>query len=765
MKTFSLQPEAHSAQTPKTSVLDGLNGAQREAAETTEGAVMIIAGAGSGKTRTVTFRIAHILEQKKAFPSQILALTFTNKAAKEMQQRIGKLIGEPNAKGLAMGTFHSIFSRFILRREAEKLGYTSDFTVYDSEDAERIVKNLLQQHGYDTKQFQPRAIFFRISAAKNMLVSPAQYRQTAATLFDEAAAKIFQPYLDFCKRSNAMDFDDLLIKPIELFQKYPDVLEAFQNRWKYIHIDEYQDTNFAQYTITKMLAAKHKNICIVGDDAQSIYAFRGADISNILNFKKDYPDCKVIRLEQNYRSTQKILNLADSIIKHNKDQLKKTLWTENVEGADITLLEGFSERDEAQKIEGNIRHINLNHGYPYRSFAILYRTNAQSRALEDGLRKGGIPYKIIGGTNFYQRREIKDAIAYLRIMVNPNDNESLRRIINTPPRGIGEKTVETINKFAALHGISMWQAVEKVNEIGVPTVGRGAVERFGFMLAKHAAKLNSLPADELARQIIQDSGILGALREENTPESLARWENVQELLNAIAEFHQENPEEHHLSRFLQEVALLTDADKNDENPNFVTLMTLHASKGLEFPVVFLAGMEENLFPLQMATQSREELEEERRLLYVGITRAEQKLFLSYARSRFKFGQTENTLKSRFLDEMDPSHIKKEGGGNYVNRQHSYQLAGDRVERSHFGNTKPPMKQVPTKKPTPKTGDYQVEYDADMPIVQGDRVAHDTFGEGKVLAMEGSGERAKATIFFKSVGQKKLALKFAKLRRI
>lgn len=753
---------------PVTDVLDGLNPSQQEAARAVEGPVMIIAGAGSGKTRTLTYRIAHLLAIGKARPWQILALTFTNKAAREMRERILKLVGPEAAKGLWMGTFHSIFAR-ILRRESETLGYTSDFSIYDSEDSERVIRGLMRQHNMDPKQFSPRSIRARISGAKNQMVSPAEYRRLASSVADEKAALLYQPYQQVLRQSNAMDFDDLLINPIRLFEKDAEALGRYQERWHYLHIDEYQDTNVAQYTLTKMLAAKHKNICVVGDDAQSIYAFRGADIRNILDFQRDYPDATVVRLEQNYRSTQRILSLADSVIKHNKDQLEKTLWTDNPEGAFIKLFEALSEKDEAQKVERTIRDLHLRVGYPYGGFAVLYRTNAQSRSLEDALRRAGIPYQVVGGTNFYSRKEIKDALAYLRLLVNPSDDESLRRVINYPTRGIGGKTLETLSRYAQAHGYALWQALQHLDDVGLPNRARTAVEKFQFLIAKYAAKLDTLAPDELAKALVQETGMLVKLREENTVESLARWENVQELLNAIAEYHTDHEEAGTLSSFLQEVTLVTDADTAKDDESRVRLMTLHASKGLEFPTVYITGLEEGLFPLAMAAQDPKELEEERRLLYVGITRAKERLYLSHARSRFRYGQQQPCVPSRFLSEMDLTHLRTESGRNVQERSRPRDAwrqggHGDHATQSpHYWR-----KDTPRSAPKPQADSgRRVVYDEGEGggIVPGVRVEHHQFGQGKVLSVEGRGDRARATVFFKEVGQKKLVLKFARLRRI
>lgn len=787
VKPYTLFSETNTVHEPNTdmaqAILSGLNASQQQAVTASDGPVMIIAGAGSGKTRTLMHRIAYILALRKAWPSQILALTFTNKAAREMRERIGKLVGEDKAKELWMGTFHSVFSR-ILRREADKIGYSQDFSIYDTDDAQGVIKGLMTAMAIDAKTVSPRAILHKISSAKNQLIRPSDYGRYVNGVVDEAASRLYQPYQDQLRRNNAMDFDDLLIKPIELFQQFPEVLTRYQERWKYLHIDEYQDTNHAQYVITRMLAAHHKNICVVGDDAQSIYAFRGADITNILDFQKDYPEATIVRLEQNYRSTKKILQLADSIIKKNKDQIDKTLWTDNTHGDDITLLEALSEKDEATKVEQNIRHIHLNYGLPYRSFAVLYRTNAQSRSLEDALRRGGLPYKIYGGINFYQRKEIKDAVAYLRLVVNPSDNESLKRVINYPTRGIGGKTMERVAEIAHKEGLAFWQVLEKLAELGFPPAAHQALDKFRVMIGKYAAKLNSTPAAELARELLAEAGLMQELRQENTVEALARWENVQELLNAIAEYEQEFTDDGNgnivLSRFLQEVSLLTDADNDEGNDNKVTLMTLHASKGLEFPVVFLTGMEENLFPLPQAATDPKQLEEERRLFYVGITRAQEKLFLAFARTRFKYGKWEDALRSRFLDELDASVLKTEGGGRWSpQKATSIRATATEAGRWRGGPTqgssyRTPLADTPQKplhravKPAPKPPEgrrvvYDDDYSAGRPIVPGQKVYHESFGTGKVIAIEGVGDQAKATVFFRDVGQKKLVLRFAKLQ--
>ncbi|MEM6959446.1 MAG: 3'-5' exonuclease, partial [Myxococcota bacterium] len=654
----------------------------------------------------------------------------------------------------------------------------------DTDDSERILREQMARYSIDPKQFTPRSLRGLISSAKNQMVSPPQYQKLAATPAQERAALIFGPYQEALRRANAMDFDDLLIKPIELFDQHPDTLEKYQDRWRYIHIDEYQDTNHAQYLLAKKLAAKHGNFCVVGDDAQSIYAFRGADIGNILSFQRDYPKATTMRLEQNYRSTKKILQLADSIIKQNKDQLDKSLWTDNREGDYVVLSEALSERDEAQKIERTIRDLHVRGGYAYKQYAILYRTNAQSRSLEDALRRGGIPYRIVGGMSFYQRKEIKDVLAYLRLTVNPNDTAGLRRVINYPTRGIGGKTLERITTFARNERITMWQALERIEDVGLSSRARNAVEKFHFLIAKYAAQSASRPADELAREMIQETGILSDLRKENTNESLARWENIQELISAIAEFTSGNVDAT-LSTFLQEVSLATDADQGDPAAeNKVTLMTMHASKGLEFPVVFVSGLEEGLFPLAKAAQDVKELEEERRLFYVGVTRAEERLFLTHARSRFRYGKQESSIRSRFLDEVNADVIRMESGAKYQTKAGRFSSSGGGSTFS-YDNTDPhyyrkslsgqgkktrgrkTTRTISKPKPSPAPQGRRVVYDEGEggALAPGMVVEHPNFGEGKILSLDGRGDQANVVVFFRNAGQKKLKLRFAKLRRI
>jgi len=755
-------------------ILNGLNEVQQQAASTTEGPVMIVAGPGSGKTRTLTHRIAYLIATRKAWPNQILALTFTNKAAREMKERIEDLVGEEKARGMWMGTFHSTFAR-MMRVEAEALGYTRDFSIYDVDDGERVIKNVMRQLNIDTKQFSPRSIRNLISSAKNQMVEPEQYKRMVATAAQEQAARVYGRYEGILRNANAMDFDDLLIKPIELFTKHKEILDKYQQRWKYIHIDEYQDTNHAQYRLTKLLAAGHKNICVVGDDAQSIYAFRGADIANILSFKQDYPQAKTIRLEQSYRSTKRILKLADSIIGHNKDQLEKSLWTENVEGDEIMLVEAISEKDEAQKVERRIRDIEVRTAYRYEDFAILYRTNAQSRSFEDALRRSNIPYRVIGGMSFYQRREIKDVLAYLRLLVNPNDIASLRRVINYPTRGIGSKTQEQLFNYAQQSGLPLWDAVRSLEQSGLTARSQTMVGKFVALIEKYRSELDTRPADELTRDLVKDAGIFADLRDEGTQEGLVRWENVQELINAIAEFRTQEGADGALSTFLQQVSLFTDQDEDKGAGERVTMMTLHASKGLEFAVVFIAGLEEGLFPLASAAQDRKDLEEERRLFYVGVTRAKSHLFLSNARSRFRYGEHSASVRSRFLEEVDASVLRTEAGESFYQKKDRFKLkkgrtvSYDNLDPNYFRQslTQSKKKRNTVTQTTRVSDERRVVYDEGEggQIVPGAIVEHDKFGQGKVLSMEGQGQNAKAVVYFQDIGQKKLALRFAKLRLV
>ncbi|MHC2992540.1 ATP-dependent DNA helicase, partial [Pontibacter sp. HJ8] len=655
-----------------------LNESQRQAVLHTEGPAMIIAGAGSGKTRVLTYRIAHLISLG-IDPFNILALTFTNKAAKEMRHRIEKVIGN-EAKNIWMGTFHSVFSR-ILRAEADKIGYPKSFTIYDTDDSKTLIRNIVKEMNLDDKLYKPNVVLGRISSAKNKLISVRQYLNDPVIQADDDAAmrpkigKIYEMYQSRCFRAGAMDFDDLLFNTNVLFKDHPDALNKYQNIFKFVMVDEYQDTNYSQYLITRKLAAQNRNIVVVGDDAQSIYAFRGADIQNILNFERDYPELEVFKLEQNYRSTKNIVHAANSVIKNNQAQLRKDVFTDNEEGPLIEVIKANSDNEEGKLVATTIFEEKMNNHLSYDDFAILYRTNAQSRAMEEALRRMNIKYKIVGGLSFYQRKEIKDLIAYLRLTVNPNDEQALRRVINYPKRGIGETTEQKLFVTANDINHSVWEVVQNASEFLGNRVGT-AIENFSIMIRDFARIAENSDAFEVAKHIAKHSGIVDDLYQDKTVEGLARYENIQELLNGIKEYVDDpEKEDKSLSAFLQDIALITDADtKADMDGEFVTLMTIHSAKGLEYKNVFIVGMEENLFPSQMMLNSRADLEEERRLFYVAITRAEKKLYLTYATSRYQWGNLRSCEKSRFLDEIDPKYLNFKygehnagGSGNVFDR--------------------------------------------------------------------------------------------------
>ncbi|HXH99370.1 MAG TPA: UvrD-helicase domain-containing protein [Sphingobacteriaceae bacterium] len=751
--------------------LQGLNPSQRAAVEQTDGPVMIVAGAGSGKTRVITYRVAHLIKTG-ADPFNILVLTFTNKAAKEMRTRITKVVG-PEAKNIWMGTFHSVFAK-ILRIEANKLGYPHNFTIYDTDDSKSLIRAILKEQQLDDKLYNANFVYNRISSAKNNLVSVAEYQQNEHIQSEDFSSgrgqlgEIYKIYTQRCFKAGAMDFDDLLFKTNVLLKEHPDALYKYQNKFKYLMVDEYQDTNFSQYLIVKKLAAINENLCVVGDDAQSIYAFRGANIQNILNFEKDYPDLKVYKLEQNYRSTQNIVNVAKSVIANNKNQLKKDVYSDNEEGDKITVSRAFSDNEEGKIVAESIAQERLVKGLNYQDFAILYRTNAQSRAMEEALRKLNLPYKIYGGLSFYQRKEIKDLIAYFRLTFNPNDEEALKRVINYPRRGIGDTTVERILIAADKNNITLWEVITEPSRY-LDGRSSASVDNFGTLIQSFQVMTKSNSAYDTALHIAQHSGLLRDLYEDKSIEGLNRYENIQELLNGIKEFSErEDIEERGLDTFMQDVALLTNDDK-DKNPdaNTVSLMTIHSSKGLEFPHVFVVGLEENLFPSQMSLSSRTDLEEERRLFYVAITRAEKKLSLSYATSRYRWGSLTNCEPSRFLDEVDPKYLElsykpqeKPSGNPFFDDERS--TWGNRSTDS-FAKPKPPT--VKTTSILPKahvpTDDFTPSDTSKLQV--GMEVEHERFGFGKVINLEGNKPDLKATIFFKELGQKQLLLKFAKLR--
>ena len=754
--------------------LNGLNPSQKAAVEQTEGPVMIVAGAGSGKTRVITYRVAHLI-RKGIDPFNILVLTFTNKAAKSMQERIFEAVG-PEAKNCWMGTFHSVFAK-ILRVEADKIGYPTNFTIYDTDDSKSLIRSILKELQLDDKLYNANFVYNRISNAKNNLISSAEYVQSEHIQSEDRAGgrgqlgEIYQAYTQRCFKAGAMDFDDLLFKTNVLLKEHPDVLYKYQNRFKYIMVDEYQDTNFSQYLIVKKLAAITENICVVGDDAQSIYAFRGANIQNILNFEKDYPDLRIFKLEQNYRSTQNIVEVANNVIANNKNQLQKTVFSEKEQGEKIKVLRAFSDNEEGKIIAENIAQTHASEGLNYRKFAILYRTNAQSRAMEEALRKLGIPYKIYGGQSFYQRKEIKDLIAYFRLTFNPNDEEALKRVINYPRRGIGETSIERIIVAADQHQKTLW---EIITNAATYLDGRSAtpIANFALLIQSFQALAKSNTAYDTALHIAQHSTLLKELYEDKSVEGLSRYENIQELLNGIKEFSErEDIEERGLDVFMQDIALLTNDDKDkDPNADTVSLMTIHSAKGLEFSQVYVVGLEENLFPSQLSLNSRTDLEEERRLFYVAITRAEKKLTLSYATSRYRWGSLTNCEPSRFIEEIAPQYLDLD----FKVAQKPNQSSFFDDERSNWKQKDSFSKPKPATTPSFKTKSIlpkaHVPSEGFSPsdtsgLQVGMEVEHERFGFGKVVHMEGAKPDLKATIFFKELGQKQLLLKFAKLRII
>ncbi len=763
MKTFQLQPGPDSG--PKKDLLTGLNEQQTQAVQHSDGPLLIVAGAGSGKTRVLTYRIAYLLQQHKAVPNQVLALTFTNKAAREMKDRIVNLIGD-KAKALWMGTFHSVFSK-ILRYEAEKIGFGKDFTIYDTSDVESIIKQILKELGFDPKEIRPRTIQYKISEAKNQLIDPNQFsdRFVKSTL-DDIMSRVYSIYDERLKLNNAMDFDDLLIRPIQLFEEHPDVLDQYQDRFKYIMIDEYQDTNHAQYKVTKMLAEKFKNICVVGDDAQSIYSFRGADISNILNFKNDYENAVQVPLEQNYRSSKAILKAADSIIKKNEKQLDKTLWTANDMGEMIILLDNFDERDEANRVTSLINELKMRHGYGNNDFAILYRTNYQSRIFEESLRRKDIPYQLVGGLSFYQRKEIKDVLAYLTLLVNPNDETNLLRIINEPSRGIGNKSITELLQRARREKTSIWSLIQHIEDLDVYKPAKIRIRGFVDMINHLRSELeNGVALTEVTRHLLENSGYVKMLIQEGSHESLTRRDNIMEFQNAISYYEQTNSNAS-LSAFLQEITLITDSDKYDEDKPAVTLMTVHGSKGLEFPVVFIVGLEENLFPMGAREGEEANIEEERRLFYVAITRAEERLYFSHSRSRYKFGEEQRQLRSRFLDEVEASVVRTETGATISQKTDRFTDESDKSGTSYtdYDSDWKKPKSNNNFQNVGMTIEYDLEDGAD-PFQVGVKVAHDKFGYGKIINRSGLGTNSRVVVFFKDKGQKTLMLRVARLKVI
>jgi DNA helicase II / ATP-dependent DNA helicase PcrA len=820
--------------------LEELNPVQRSAVECTEGPVMIIAGAGSGKTRVLTYRIAHLMK-KGVDPFNILALTFTNKAAREMKERIAKIVGEGEAKNLWMGTFHSVFAR-ILRSEAEKLGYPQNFTIYDTDDSKSLIKTILKEQGLDDKVYKPGSVLARISAAKNNLISAQAYLNNAQIQEEDRQAVkpkmgiIYEMYTRRCFKAGAMDFDDLLFNTNVLLRDYPKVLHKYQHKFKYILVDEYQDTNFSQYVIVKQLAAAYRNVCVVGDDAQSIYAFRGANIQNILNFEKDYPELHTFKLEQNYRSTKNIVGAANNVISKNKEQLKKNVFTDNAEGELIKVVRKESDNEEGSYVASSIFETKMNEQAQNKDFAILYRTNAQSRAMEEALRRQNIPYRIYGGLSFYQRKEVKDLLSYYRLTINNHDEESLKRVINYPARGIGDTTVDKIIVAANDHNVSLWTVIKNINEfeIGLNAGSKTKVDEFASMIKSFSAMLKTKNAYDLGQHIAVHSGILRDLYADKSPEGVSRHENIQELLNGLKEFteneietvgdlnldeiEEDNGEvsltnqeikinnenelentdsgiktqenfgslfqedeianqpyngtlttEPTLEIFMQDIALMTDADKKtekEEDRNKVVLMTIHAAKGLEFKYVYIVGLEENLFPSQMSLTSRTDLEEERRLFYVALTRAEKRATLTYSTTRYKWGNLIYSEPSRFIEELDVKYLElpaESSSRMFENEEylHKPKLQVNKPKETFVQRPVIGKKLVKLNSASKNTSDFDTESLRDLQV--GSLVQHDRFGNGKVINMEGDFPNNKATVQFEGVGPKQLLIKFAKLR--
>jgi len=742
---------------------------------------MVIAGAGSGKTRVLTCRIACLIS-KGVDPFNILSLTFTNKAAKEMRERINQLIGN-EAQNLWMGTFHSIFSK-ILRFESEKLNYPKNFTIYDSTDSKNLIKSIVKELNLDKDIYKPNVILGRISSLKNNLISYKAYMSDYTLQVEDSSRKlkemaiVYKTYQNRLFTSGSMDFDDLLFNTHKLLRNFPETLNKYQNKFKYILVDEYQDTNKVQYMIVKRLAAMNENICVVGDDAQSIYAFRGANIQNILNFKNDYPDFCTVKLEQNYRSTQTIVNAANCVIKYNKNQIKKTVFSKNAVGDIIKVCKTISDNEEGQIVGQSIFETQMNNHCFFNEFAILYRTNSQSRSLEESLRRRNIPYKIYGGLSFYQRKEVKDLLAYFRLIINPNDEESLKRIINYPARGIGTTTIQKLIVCSRTNKVSIWECIENPlyhTRIGVNNGTLQKLKAFALMMNSFKVQLQE-DAFLLAESIAKSSTLLKELDKDKTPEGVSRYENVQELLNAIKEFVEKNKkvgEPYTLDYFMQDVALISDQDNDDkDNFNKVTMMTIHAAKGLEFTNVYIVGLEENLFPSQLAVHSREELEEERRLFYVALTRAKKKIHLSYASSRWRWGQLIDCEPSRFLNEIDDKFLdwqyQTKINYNGQNREVDFRDSSRKnfikssAVKTNSISKKSPFNLTKANAAMSKVGS---ENSKNQQLQTGMLVNHDRFGKGKILKIEGLSDNKKAIIFFDGLGQKTLLLKFAKLEII
>ena len=757
--------------------LNGLNEKQLEAVLHIKGPLMIIAGAGSGKTKVLTTRVAHLMHSG-VDSFNILALTFTNKAAAEMKERVEKALGNTEARNLYIGTFHSVFAR-ILRAEADKLGYPKSFTIYDTDDSRSVIKAVVNDMGLDDKLYKPNIVHNRISSAKNALVGPAEYamdnflKQEDARSNRPAIADIYASYAARCFKNGAMDFDDLLFKMHELLQNFPEVLHKYQHKFKYILIDEYQDTNPVQYQIAKLLAAVHENLCVVGDDAQSIYSFRGATIENILQFQKDYDDVKLVKLEQNYRSSQSIIGVANHVIKNNVGQIPKELWTENEAGDKIKLVRTMTDNDEGKYIADAIQENKLRNHFYNKDFAILYRTNAQSRSFEESLRRTGIAYKIYGGLSFYQRKEVKDYIAYLRIIANTKDEEGLKRIINYPARGIGKTTMEKCLVIAGEQNITFFEVLEKAKGFGFKAGTLTAIEEFVTMIKYFQNQLTKHNAYDVAVQVGKHTNLVKELFNDKSTEGLARYENIQELLNSIKEWT-ESPSnddgelgDKSLGSYLQQITLITDADNDNGNEDTVKLMTVHAAKGLEFACVFLVGLEESLFPSGMSVNTREELEEERRLFYVAVTRAKKHLWLTYANTRYRYGQLVQNDPSRFIHEMPEEHIDKSSSGGGARNQSSGW--GSAYDRMH-GGTKTTEPSKPRYLPVVAPHTLNENHIPSANFTPCDpsaleacnKIEHQKFGFGVIKEIEGSAHNPIAIILFDKNGEKKIMLNYAKL---
>jgi DNA helicase-2/ATP-dependent DNA helicase PcrA len=767
--------------------LEQLNDAQRAPVLQKEGAMIVIAGAGSGKTRVLTFRIAYLMSLG-VDPFSILSLTFTNKAAREMKKRIAQIVGSSEAKNLWMGTFHSVFAK-ILRFEADKLGYPANFTIYDTQDSQSVIRAIIKDMHLDKDIYKYKQVYSRISSFKNSLITVKAYFNNSDLMEADAMAKIprlgeiYKEYVDRCFKAGAMDFDDLLLKTNELLTRFPEVLAKYQNRFRYILVDEYQDTNHSQYLIVRALSDKFQNICVVGDDAQSIYAFRGANINNILNFQKDYDDVKVFRLEQNYRSTKNIVNAANSIIEKNKTRLDKVVWTANDEGSKIKVNRTMTDGDEGRFVASSIFETQMNNQARNGDFAILYRTNAQSRAMEDALRKRDIPYRIYGGLSFYQRKEIKDVLSYMRLILNPKDEEALKRVINYPARGIGNTTLDKIIVAAKHYGRSIFEVIENLEKIDLK-INSGTKTKlinFAMMIKSFQITNESSDAFQITEYVTKKTGLVQELKKDGTPEGIAKIENIEELLNGMRDFVEEQKEladaNGTLAEFMEDVALATDLDNDKGDQDRVALMTVHLAKGLEFPYVYVVGMEEDLFPSGMSMNTRSELEEERRLFYVAVTRAEKQAYLTYTQTRYRWGKLIDAEPSRFIEEIDASYLE------YLTpvTEHRYKPLldadiFDEVDKSKLRLRKP----VPTEPPTgpnteqlrklrrlkPVSSAASKNFNAaEANLVVGTVVEHVRFGKGMISKIEGIGADTKAEINFENGGLKKLLLRFAKLNVI